>query len=89
MIANFSIVQDSAEATEGDAHAIRSAEPAKLTTSLQVGFQVDNDTGNPAPLQLAGKFGNDISEVTEDFGMSAIAPIGRHEIFQHIFVDVS
>jgi hypothetical protein len=50
MIANFGIVQDSAEATEGDAHAIRPAKPAKLTTSLQVGFQVDNNTGNPAPL---------------------------------------
>ena len=88
MVTNFRIVQDSAEAAERDSHAIRPAKPAKLTTPLEMGFQIDNDTGNPAPFQFAGKFGNDLSEVTEDFGMSAIAPICRHEVLQQIFVDV-
>src|SRR5690606_5689636 len=82
-------VEHFAEASQGDAEPVRAAEAAELAATFDVRFHVAEHPGYAPFLQLLFQLGNRRGEVAHDPLVGAIAQVGRHEIFEGLFVDVS
>src|SRR3989304_5781186 len=81
-------VQEGAEAAYGAALAVRAAEAAELSATLEMGFEVEDHARDAALGEFFFELRDHVGEVAEDRFVSAVAQFGRPEVFELVLVDV-
>ena len=89
VVVDADVIEHAAQAAHGDAHAVGAAEAAELAAAFQVRLQVEEHAGNAALGQLLLQLRDQLGEVAQDPLVAAVAQVGRHEVLEHVFVDVA
>ena len=89
MVVDLDIVQGSAESPQGYTHPIRTTESTELTTTFDVWFQVQENTWDPATLELSLQPGNVLAKISQDSFMATVPDVGRYEMLESCFVDMT
>ncbi len=88
MVGHASLVEHTAEASQGNPHAVRTAGPSKLAATPHMRLKIDKDSGNPSPLEPPLQGWQHRLEVGEDLGMVGGTAIGWNEMRERILINM-
>src|SRR5262245_61576974 len=88
VIADADVVEEAAEATEGNAHAVRTAETAELAATFHMRLQIDEDARYAALFELLLERGNVVLEIAEHQLVAAVSAVGRDKVLECFFIHV-
>lgn len=88
MIIDTGVIEDAAEAAEGDAHAVGAARATVLAAAFDVRLEIEKDAGNAAAMELLLDRWQNAGEIAENPLVNGVADVGGHEMGKFVFVDV-
>ena len=89
MVVDLDIVQGSTESPQGDAHPIRATESTELATTFDVWFQVQENTWDPATLELSFQSRNVLAKISQDSFMATVSDVSWYEMLEGCFVNMT